>query len=420
MNGNKAKSVCIITPSYAVSNPRTAKEADALHQAGFNVRVVYSQGNLEDIRKLDELYLKGKQWRWDSVKWSPFRERERMLYLKSYLRHNIYERFPSFLLRFGGLAEYGEGRMYKELAELAASEKADIYIGHYPTGLAAAAFAAFRWQAKFAYDMEDFYAEEKIPSLQKKRIETIERRYLPYCSYVTIASELFADEIVRRYKIPPPLIVHNVFPWAARENIDNKIKDIRKDGLSLYWFSQVIGEHRGIEDAIKAAGLLKDKVQIHMRGTVYGTMRRKILALAHKCGVKDAIYFHPPAVPEELLSRTAEHDVGLALEEPLCCLNRNLSISNKIFLYLLAGLAIAASDTLGQRNVVSSCPDAGFIYKSGDYRSLADNLNRLIQDPVRLRRCKEASLTAAHERWNWERESEKFVEKLKNILEVGR
>lgn len=126
------KKICIITPSYITSSPRTVKEADALFKAGFDVRVVFSQGNLKDIRQYDGILLKEKQWRWHAVGWSPFREKERMLYFKSKLRHNICKRLPALLSPFVALAECGEGRVYKELARLAASEKADIYIGHYP------------------------------------------------------------------------------------------------------------------------------------------------------------------------------------------------------------------------------------------------------------------------------------------------
>ena len=51
-------------------------------------------------------------------------------------------------------------------------------------------------------------------------------------------------------------------------------------------------------------------------------------------------------------------DVGLALERPENA-NYSRTVTNKLFSYLLAGLAVAASDTPGQRQVMSQVPNAG-------------------------------------------------------------
>jgi len=51
---------------------------------------------------------------------------------------------------------------------------------------------------------------------------------------------------------------------------------------------------------------------------------------------------------DDLLSRIAEHDIGFAGEMPHCR-SRDLTVTNKILQYLLAGLAVVASGTAGQR-----------------------------------------------------------------------
>lgn len=416
-NQRSTKKICIVTPGYISSTPRVVKEADALYEAGFDVRVVFSQGNLNQQKKFDEGLLQKKPWRWDTVGWSPSARGERALYWKSRLRHNIFKRVPLFLSSFGKIAERAEARVYSELAQLSALEKADIYIGHYPAGLAAAVYAASKWKAKAGYDMEDLYSRESPPNTvkQMKRIEIIERRYSPNCAHLSAVSELIADEAVRLYGISRPVAIHNVFPWADREHIDGRIKDRKGKTLSLYWYSQVISEGRGIEDAIRAAGLLKDKVEIHLRGYASDEVKNKFSDLARDCGVYDSLYFHAPAPPDELLSRTAEHDIGLALEQPEP-LSRRLTATNKLFLYMLAGLAIAATDVPGQSYVLAQPPNPGFLYKPGDCKKLAEYINRLFSDPKRLRLLKEASLKAAKEKWNWEIESRKLVYSVKRAL----
>ena len=70
--------------------------------------------------------------------------------------------------------------------------------------------------------------------------------------------------------------------------------------------------------------------------------------LAEARGVPEQIHFHPIVPPEALLACASVHDVGLCLEVPLSA-NKDACISNKIFVYMLAGLAIVASRTRGNR-----------------------------------------------------------------------
>ncbi len=415
------KSICIVTPGYISSTPRVVKEADALWQAGYDVRVVFTQGNLERVRAFDRSLLADKHWRWETVEWSPHRSRGRWLYHYSKVRYHLGRRVPHSLVQLYPLAELGEGRVYPELARLAAAERADLYIGHYPTGLAAAAYAAQRWGTLLGYDAEDLHTADEVETpastLRRERIRTIESRYLPRCSHVTAVSELVAAELANRYRIPKPLAIHNVFPWRERARIDGKICDRQGEALSLYWYSQVIGEGRGIEDAIRAVGLMGTPIQIHLRGSLSETVRSKFEALARETGIGSSLFFHAPVAPQELLSRAVEHDVGLALEHPNT-LNHALTASNKLFMYLLAGLAIAATDVPGQRGVMQSCPDTGFTYCPGDYQALAFHLKQLATNPARLQTHKRAALQAAERQWNWEIESLKLVATIAHCLSL--
>src|SRR2546429_488447 len=83
--------------------------------------------------------------------------------------------------------------------------------------------------------------------------------------------------------------------------------------LPLYWYSQTVGLDRGIQDAIRAAGLLQGKIQLHVRGTIALSVRCELESVARESGVAGQIHFHPQVAPRDLLSRAAEHDVGLAL-----------------------------------------------------------------------------------------------------------
>jgi len=414
---NHKKKICIITPGYAASSPRVIKEADALCGAGFGVKVIFSQGNSEEIRGFDNALLKEKPWEWNSLGWSSLRKSEKGLYLKTGIRHMLYRNLPSPFSSFLKLAVYGEGRLYKELFQLAIKEKTDMYIGHYPTGLAVAYYAAKCTGAKLGYDAEDLHTQESPPNSKRQmiRIKSIEKHFLPSCPHITTTSEHIAWEIAKQYNIARPIVIHNVFPWRERESIDGKIKDRKGSDYSLYWYSQVIGKDRGIQDAIMAVGLLKEKVELHLRGHITNDAKKLLLFLAKKCNIEKRLYFHPQIEPKELLSRASEHDIGLALEQPIN-LSRQLSVTNKFFFYMLAGLAIAATNIPGQKHIMSSCPDAGFTYAPGDYRSLANNISELLSYPEKLKACKDAALLAAQKEWNWEIESQKLIKHISGVM----
>jgi len=412
---SRTPSICIVSPNYISSTPRVVKEADALHQAGFSVRVVFSQGNLEKIRVFDEELLVEKLWSYTTFGWSSERSNERNLYHFSRIRCALARKLPIALYQYANLAEIAQGRVYPELARVAAFKRADLYIGHYPDGLAAAAYAAKYHRALLGYDFEDFHIGEGSDLKNRYRTELIEQRNLPQCSYITAVSPLIADEIEKRYRVKRPTVIHNVFPWSDRSSLDGQIKDRRGEALSIYWYSQTIGLDRGIQDAIRAVGLIDAPIQIHLRGALSDNVRQTLITLATQNGIADRLYFHERVSPNELLSRAVEHDIGLALE-PFKDANNGITSSNKLFLYLLAGLCIAATDVPGQLHVMKSIPDAGYLYPVGDYAALANILKNLIEHPALLKHHKEAALAAARDKWNWEIESQKLVEAVNSVF----
>jgi len=407
--------ICIVTPNYLSSTPRVVKEADALSRAGFLVRVVFSQGNMEHLRIHDELLISEKTWKYHNFGWSAYKKNERFLFHKSRARHFLMRKLPPALWRLYGVVEMAEGRVYPELAHLAASEPADLFIGHYLDGLAAAAFAARRWNAYLGYDAEDLHTEFGVDAVVKKRAFAIERRYIQKCVHLTAASELMAQHLSEKYNVPKPLAIHNVFPWVDRGTVDGLIKDRRGNALSIYWYSQTIGLDRGIQDAIRAVGLIDAPIQIHLRGALSESVRQSLIALAVKCGVSERVYFHARVPPDELLSRAVEHDIGLATEQPVD-ISRQISVTNKLFFYLLAGLCLAATDVPGQRQIMETIPEAGYLYPVGNYEALAGILKELIDHPNLLGRKKQAALAAAREQWNWETEQEKLVTAVRAAL----
>ena len=413
MNRQAAK-ICIVTPGHLCTTPRVVKEATALAGAGFDVRVVFAQERSTQQRHFDDAILASNVWRSTVVRAGVGSKEERRR-LVAVMRQRAFASLPARIWPLGKIAEATEGRYYPQLAAAAVSERADLYIGHYPVGLAAAARAASHWRARLGFDAEDLHTGEGNTEESTARVRFIEQKYLARCDYLTASSSGIASAIANLYGVSPPVIIHNVFPWADRLQLDGQRKDRVGDELSLYWYSQTIGLDRGLHDVIRAAGALSGRVQLHFRGWVNSDVRRELEREAAAVGVLGQMHLHDQVPPEELLSRAVEHDVGLALEQGETP-NRAICATNKMFLYMLAGLAIVGTDVPGQRAILGQLPDAAKLYAPNDAESLARVLSEWQSDAACLRRAKQKALDAAQSRWNWELESNRLVETVGEAL----
>lgn len=410
--------ICIVTNAPVSQNPRVVKEADALSAAGYDVTVVFAQHATWTL-PLDRTILQRGAWHARAVSICGGRV-HRWLGRLLALRLRLFRALARFTLFFP-VAELAYARFFVEQVVMAVRTRADLYIGHNPQSLPVVALAARIGRAGYAFDAEDLhsgqYPDAEADRLPHRILRHLERRYLPGCRYVSAASTGIAHELALRYGLPRPSVVYNTFAWAERAALHGDRCDRREgdDRISLYWYSQVVALDRGLQDAIGAVARLDGRVVLHIRGQADATTRTRLLATAGDRDVGKSVYFHEPVAPEELLARAAEHDVGLCLEHPVT-LNRDVCVTNKLFLYLLAGLAVVATDTRGQREVLATCPEAGFLYAPADVGALTAILARLVADRDLLSRTKAAALRAAETRWNWEHEQVTLVETVRAVL----
>ena len=118
---------------------------------------------------------------------------------------------------------------------------------------------------------------------------------------------------------------------------------------------------------------------------------------------------HDRVPPNQVVLSAADHDIGLALMQP-CCVNHELAVPNKIFLYMMAGLAVCATRTEGHQSILSSLPKVGGLYEPGHPEELASKINELAENPQFLNECRQRSFELAQNKLNWEKESQKFIE----------
>jgi hypothetical protein len=78
-----------------------------------------------------------------------------------------------------------------------------------------------------------------------------------------------------------------------------------------------------------------------------------------------------------------------------------------MFTYMLAGLAVACTDTPGQRPLARDLGEGACFYTPGDIVTLAAGLKRWASDKVQLACAKTAAWKAAQRRWHWEHAQER-------------
>jgi glycosyltransferase involved in cell wall biosynthesis len=397
--------ICLITAHHVSFQPRTLREADSLGEAGHDVRVVCRQQD-PMLTEYDREIMRTRAWRMQPIDLNRNGNRRRAWLVES-LRATTYRRLFDAGLKTDKIGMRSYVRGFDQLLELAMSESADWFIAHTQAALPIAAEAANHWNAQLGFDCEDLLAENGSDPADV--VKLIQRRYLPLCDYVSVPSKCLGDRLARDYEIPPPNILYNVSPAHLAEGLISPQERPPTPALRLHWFGQTIGEGRGIEEAIASLGLLADaQVELHLRGRLDSESRSKLEVLARTHSVLDKLFFHPAVPPMDVIRNMEQFDVGLALERPDHG-NYALAATNKLFGYLLSGLAVAATDTPGHREVMEQIPSAGFLYPAGNPAALADGLGNWIADRHRLRAAQQYAWDAARAKFCWDEEKEKLL-----------
>ncbi|MDB5109928.1 MAG: hypothetical protein JWR67_1042 [Mucilaginibacter sp.] len=405
-----SKKIIFISSGQPSLNPRLVKEADALADAGYQVTVLYAYWN-DWGDSFNKQLLPTKKWNAICVGGHPVNSP--FTYFTSRFIHKLSKwLFNQLNLNFW--ADFATARGSYSLALEAKKHKADLYIGHNLGALRAIIKASEKYNAKCGFDAEDFHRQEvsdELDSVNYKIVKYLEDKYYKRLNYLTTSSSQIANAYSQLYPEREPITILNVFP----KNIPIRQHAINSTGpVKLFWFSQTIGINRGIEDVAKALKLLKtEDYELHLLGSINNEGKQQFID-NELLGIKN-VFFHSPVPPNELINFATKFDIGLASENNIP-LNRDICLTNKVFTYLQAGLAIIASDTTAQKNFLEENPDVGKVYQKKDIQSLKSILSAYQADRKMLYNSCKASLKLGQEKLNWENESIKFLSLINTTL----
>jgi glycosyltransferase involved in cell wall biosynthesis len=93
-------------------------------------------------------------------------------------------------------------------------------------------------------------------------------------------------------------------------------------------------------------------------------------------------------------------------------------LPNKLFEYMMAGLAIVSTDLPEIRRVVMD-HHVGLLILSIEPKEIARTLNGLLADRVALERMKRSALQAAQVVYNWEHEREGLLKLYESVVPMA-
>jgi glycosyltransferase involved in cell wall biosynthesis len=399
--------ILILIGAHLCTAPRPQKEADILATGGHDVvvRGVWFDPTLVDR---DRDLIAQKAWRFQPV--LDFCCHRRLTHWQTRCEAKLARiQFRQFGKFSPALLGYGASAML----QAALQEKADLTIVHSEVGLWVGEQLLKRgWRV--GVDFEDWFSQDLLPSAHAtrpvKEISRLEEYLIRNCSYCLTTSHALAETLASTYQAAQPTVIYNLFP-------DSHFSVLPPAPTSsiprLHWFSQTIGPGRGLETLFQALPHLGLPVEIHLRGN-YPESARCWLEPQIPASWRDRVFIHPTVSNDELPARIAEHDIGLALEQtdpP----SRNLTITNKLFQYLQAGLAVIATDTAGQREVFQKCPQIGRLIPSQSPTALATAITELIQ-PLTLQTTKQAAKQALLNHFSWNSQCDRLLQTANQAL----
>jgi len=216
--------------------------------------------------------------------------------------------------------------------------KADIIHANDLDALVPAFIAARKLKCKLIYDTHEVFLQNNW--VYNNRIfyhfwKFFESRIIRKVDLVVCVSNAAADYICELYKIKRPMVVTNcVNRITATRDI------IKHNGFEVLMHGKFYAG-RGYDLMVQAAKLSSNSdIKYAFRG--FGSMETELRQYVEDNKLSNVIFYPPVKTRELLYSATSSH-VGVAITVPYC-LNFKLSVSNKLFEYLGAGLPVIMSD----------------------------------------------------------------------------
>jgi len=398
--------ICMLVCNGVTQDPRVRKEAESLAAHGYSIFVLGFKFNSDEY--IEEVFPPG----YKVIRTGLFRLTIILKKLNAYLLSGT----PGKVKKAAAACVKSTLRLYQIICILLKSltVKANAYHAHDLDALPSAYLASLRFKGKLVYDSHELYTEQRedTPRLFKLVLQGLERFLIKKAGGVITVNHSIARELTNRYNIPPPLVLRNfmkktTFEVSVATDIvhDKEIKVLYHGGFL---------KGRGIEEVIRSVAYWDESVNLYLRG--FGPIEDELRQQVSGLNLENRIFFLDPVPMERLIIDAVFADIGILPYKPTC-LNNLYSLPNKLFEYMMAGLAVAASD-LPEIRRLNEEVGFGLLFDPDSPESIAGAVNGLARDKAFLHICRENARAWSITTGNWETESSELLGFYKNILSV--
>jgi SAM-dependent methyltransferase/glycosyltransferase involved in cell wall biosynthesis len=262
--------------------------------------------------------------------------------------------------------------------------------------LPAAFLIARRWHAHLVYDAHELYSEFEAPAppLTRRLKLALERGLAQRAQSVITVSDGMARELQPRLRLQSvPLVVMN-----APTRTDLPLRRF-EDGPLRAVYQGRLGPGRALADLL--AGAPENGVELALRIPLADPEALRTAVAAH--GLADRVHVLDPVAPGNVIEALRDFEVGVIFDRPLSR-NGELTLPNKLFEYLTAGLAVIVPnlETIGP---LVEEERVGLVFDPGHPDQLAVRLAELAADRPRLLELRERARELASSRLNAEVEA---------------
>lgn len=306
----------------------------------------------------------------------------------------------------------------RRAAKAVAQWRPDLVHAHDANTLTVAMRVQRRRGTPFVYDAHELWEERNAQ--RGERARRAERKLLDRATALMAGSVTVSpgiqDWMTERYDLSePPVLVRNI-PRAPTRAHDASAGSLReRAGLTeesrVAVYVGGITTGRGIDEAIEAIAQLPDDVHLVLLGQGSPENIAFFGALAVRLGVADRVHFAGSVESDSVSAAIADADVSLVYTQPKN-LSYRLSLPNKLFESVHAGLPVVASDLPDVRALVEQY-GFGELCEPDDVASLAEAVERVVAHSDDLR----AAAAAAASSLSWENEMERLFALYQSILE---
>ena len=261
----------------------------------------------------------------------------------------------------------------------AAAVPAALYLASDLYVLPALAAAARRHGGRLVYDSRELYAALDSSAGRPwvaAGWRAVEGRFIRRADAVLTVGDAIADRLARTYGVERPTVLYNApAPPPAGGADGTALRErlgLADDGRVVVLYQGLLRAGRGLPALVEAARRVEGvRLVVIGEGELWDDLARLGTPLG------DRFALHPFVPPDALAALTPGADLGACLIEPLTESLR-LSLPNKLFEYLAAGVPVVASPLPEIRAVVER--GVGLLADPADAGAVAGAL-RLALDP---------------------------------------